>query len=147
MSSFLFSFLTSRHWDEFMLKFKKSSWISKAFPLTPSPAGFLLFLQRKLELVVGSGVIMKPEEMAGVESSLASLFKQKSWQILPDAHTLEVDFKCNLNVVTKTLHFLCLLLWSAICRGLLLRNPSGQTCWKNPAAVHNFRSPRQITWN
>ena len=48
------------------------------FSVTPSPVGFLLFLQRKLELVVGSGVIMKPEETAGVESSLASLFKQKS---------------------------------------------------------------------
>ena len=44
------------------------------FPLTPSPVGFLLFLQRKLELVVGSGLIMKPEEMAGVESSFAPLF-------------------------------------------------------------------------
>ena len=50
----------------------------KGFPLTPSPVSFLLFLQRKLKLVVGSGLIMKPEEMAGVESSLASLFKQKS---------------------------------------------------------------------
>lgn len=48
----------------------------KGFPLTPSPVGFLLFLH-SLKLV-RSGLIMKPEEMAGVESSLASLFKQRS---------------------------------------------------------------------
>ena len=26
---------------------------------------------------------------------------------------------------------------------ILHRNPSGQTCWKNPTAVHNFRSPNK----
>lgn len=48
----------------------------KGFPLTPSPVGFLLFLH-SLKLV-RSGPIMQPEELAGVESSLASLFQHKS---------------------------------------------------------------------
>lgn len=56
----------------------------KGFPLTPSPVGFLLFLH-SLKLV-RSGPIMQPEELAGVESSLASLFQHKSLQVLPDAH-------------------------------------------------------------
>ena len=56
----------------------------KDFPLTPSPVGFLLFLQHSLKLV-RSGLIMRPEEMAGVESSFAPLFKQKPWQVLPTA--------------------------------------------------------------
>ena len=50
----------------------------KGFPLTPSPVGFLLFLQHSFKLGVRSRLVMKPEEMAGVESSLASLFKQKN---------------------------------------------------------------------
>ena len=74
--------------------------------------------------------------------------------------TLEVDFICKASlqmwlqqhlgarkpasILGSQLPFLLSAMKCYMSRPKILhRNPSGQTCWKNPTAVHNLRSPNK----